>query len=50
MLGAYLEKCGVVTETSVIEALKKILGEKKEKFIPLNIEAIKRGRDAVKQG
>ncbi len=48
MLGAYLEKCGVVSFDSVIEGLRKVLGEKKEKFIPLNKIAIAKGGECVK--
>jgi len=48
MLGAYLEKCGVVSLESVIDGLRKVLGEKKEKFMPMNKEAIKKGGEVVK--
>jgi 2-oxoglutarate ferredoxin oxidoreductase subunit gamma len=47
MLGAYLEKCGIVSFDSVIEGLRKVLGEKKEKLIPINKIAIKKGGEVV---
>ena len=47
MLGAYLEKCGVVSYDSVIDGLRKVLGEKKEKFMPLNKKAIEKGGQSI---
>ncbi|WP_066499283.1 2-oxoacid:acceptor oxidoreductase family protein [Abyssisolibacter fermentans] len=43
MLGAYLELTKAVETESVIEAFKKVFGEKKAKFIPLNREALAKG-------
>ncbi len=48
MLGAYLEVTGIVATDSVLEAFKKVFGPSKEKFIPLNTEAIKKGQEAIK--
>jgi 2-oxoglutarate ferredoxin oxidoreductase subunit gamma len=48
MLGAYLEINKVVEVESVLEAFKKVFGPSKEKFIPLNKEALERGAAAVK--
>ena len=48
ILGAYLERCGVVKQSSIIEGLKKVLGEKKAKFIPLNQKAIEKGGENVR--
>ncbi len=48
MLGAYLKTEPVVKVDSVIEAFKKVFGPSKEKFIPLNKEAIQRGADCIK--
>jgi len=48
ILGAYLEKCGVIKQESIIEGLKKVLGEKKAKFIPLNKQAVEEGSKSVK--
>lgn len=48
MLGAFLEATGLVGIDSVIEAFKKVFGPSKEKLIPLNTEAIKKGQEAVK--
>lgn len=43
MLGAYLELTKAVSIDSVLEALKKVLGESKAKFIPINRKALERG-------
>ncbi|MBC8529832.1 2-oxoacid:acceptor oxidoreductase family protein [Christensenellaceae bacterium NSJ-44] len=43
MLGAFIEATGIVSIDSVIEALKKVLGERKAHLIPLNREALERG-------
>ena len=48
MLGAYLKTEPLVEVQSVIEAFKKVFGPSKEKFIPLNKEAIQRGADCIK--
>jgi 2-oxoglutarate ferredoxin oxidoreductase subunit gamma len=47
MLGAYLKASGVVGPESVIESLKKVLGEKKANLIPVNKEALERGAALV---
>lgn len=48
MLGAVLEAQKIVDSESVLEAFKKVFGPSKEKFIPLNREALKRGAEATK--
>jgi 2-oxoglutarate ferredoxin oxidoreductase subunit gamma len=48
MLGAYLELNKSVQVDSVLEAFKKVFGPSKEKFVPLNKEALIRGAEAVK--
>ncbi len=48
MLGAYLEKCGAVSEASVMAGLKKAFGEKKAGLLPMNQTAIDLGRQNVK--
>lgn len=48
MLGAYLELNKSVQVDSVLEAFKKVFGSSKEKFVPLNKEALIRGAEAVK--
>ena len=48
MLGSALGASGVVDPESVLEAFKKVFGPSKEKFIPLNREALKKGADAIK--
>lgn len=49
MLGAYLGVTNLVSEESVIAAFKKVYGEKKEKLIPLNKNALNVGMDVVKK-
>jgi 2-oxoglutarate ferredoxin oxidoreductase subunit gamma len=48
MLGAYIELTNIVSKNSIIESLKKVLGPSKEKFIPINEEALKRGAEEVR--
>lgn len=49
MLGAMLEVNHTVGVDSVLEAFKKVFGPTKEKFVPLNEEALRRGAMAVKE-
>lgn len=48
MLGAVLEKTGIVKASSILEAFPKVFGESKAKFIPLNKSAIEKGESAVR--
>ncbi|MBQ6833374.1 MAG: 2-oxoacid:acceptor oxidoreductase family protein [Lachnospiraceae bacterium] len=48
MLGAYLEKCPVVTVESVLQALLEKLGKNKSHLIPMNREAFAKGAEVVK--
>jgi 2-oxoglutarate ferredoxin oxidoreductase subunit gamma len=43
MLGAYIAATGIYKLEDVIAALKKVFGPSKEKFIPMNEEALKKG-------
>lgn len=45
MLGAFLEKTGVVGLDSVLAALKQALPEHRHSLIPLNVNALKRGAE-----
>jgi len=48
MLGAYIEKTKIVKVESILEALKKVLGESKAHLIPVNKDALLRGAECVK--
>ncbi len=48
MLGAYLELTKCLKTESVIQALRKVLGPSKEKFVPVNEQALAKGAEAVK--
>lgn len=48
MLGAVLESHKIVDSESVLEAFKKVFGPSKEKFIPLNREALEQGAETTK--
>jgi 2-oxoglutarate ferredoxin oxidoreductase subunit gamma len=48
MLGAYLEATGAIKKESVLEALKKVFGERKAHLIPINKDALDRGAEVVK--
>ena len=45
MLGAFLDKTGVVAMESVLAALKQVLPPRRHSLIPLNKNALKRGAD-----
>lgn len=47
MLGAVLKKSSIVSPDSVLEAFPKVFGANKEKFIPMNKEAIEMGEKSV---
>ncbi len=47
MLGAYLGVSNVVENDSVLDALKKVLGVKKEGLIPINRKALETGEALV---
>ncbi len=42
-LGAYVARSGIVELTTVFECLPKVISKKYEKFIPLNVNALKEG-------
>lgn len=44
MLGSFLEATGLVKEESVEAALKEVLAERHHHLIPLNMQALERGR------
>jgi 2-oxoglutarate ferredoxin oxidoreductase subunit gamma len=48
LLGAYLELTKIVDVESVINAILKVLGESKAKFIPINRKALAIGADYVR--
>jgi 2-oxoglutarate ferredoxin oxidoreductase subunit gamma len=47
MLGAYIAATGIYKLEDVIAALKKVFGPSKEKFIPMNEEALKKGMEVA---
>ncbi len=47
MLGAFLQKTGLVRPETLIKCLEESLGKKKSHLIPLNEEAMKKGADSV---
>lgn len=49
MLGAYLELTKAVKRESILEALKKVFGERKAHLLPLNEKALDRGAEEVKK-
>jgi Pyruvate/2-oxoacid:ferredoxin oxidoreductase gamma subunit len=42
-LGAYVTRSGIVKLSTVFDCLPKVISKKYEKFIPLNINALKEG-------
>lgn len=49
MLGAMNEAEKILDEGELIEAFRKVFGASKEKFIPVNTEALKRGAQAMRE-
>jgi 2-oxoglutarate ferredoxin oxidoreductase subunit gamma len=49
MLGAYLELVSPVAVDSILEAFKKVFGERKAHLIPLNQAALEKGAEAVRK-
>lgn len=49
MLGALIENEKIVEAESIIEAFKKVFGVAKERFIPINREALRKGSEMAKK-
>lgn len=49
MLGAMNEAEKIMAPEMIIEAFRKVFGASKEKFIPINQEALKKGAEAMKR-
>jgi 2-oxoglutarate ferredoxin oxidoreductase subunit gamma len=49
MMGAYLELTKLFPDDTIISVIKKTLGEKKKHLLDVNIKAIKRGKDYIKE-
>ena len=47
-LGAYVEKTQVIKEASIPDALINVLDERHHDMIPSNLEAVKKGRDFIR--
>ena len=47
MVGAFLEKRPIVKMETIVSALKKALPEHRHKLIPVNEQALKRGKELV---
>jgi 2-oxoglutarate ferredoxin oxidoreductase subunit gamma len=47
MLGAYIQKTGTVSVESILESFIKVFGKDKEKFIPMNRDALKLGMESI---
>jgi len=47
-LGAYVEKTQVIKEASIRDALTNVLDERHHDMIPSNLEAIKHGREFIR--
>ncbi len=48
VLGAYVEKTQIIKEASIPDALINVLDERHHDMIPANLEAIKQGRDFIR--
>lgn len=44
LLGAFIEATGIVKTSSIEESLKTVISERNHHLIPLNMQALKRGR------
>jgi len=48
VLGAYVETTQIIKEASIPDALINVLDERHHDMIPANLEAIKQGRDFIR--
>ncbi len=49
VLGAFLERTDVVSTEAVVQALKKVLPERYHHLLPLNEQALQRGKELVRE-
>lgn len=49
MMGAYLELTKLFTDETILAIVKKLLGERKEHLLDVNIKAIEAGKEYIKQ-
>jgi len=49
VLGAFIERAHVVDISSIMQALKKVLPERYHHLLPLNEQALQRGRELARQ-
>jgi 2-oxoglutarate ferredoxin oxidoreductase subunit gamma len=49
MMGAYLELTKIFTDKTIEAIIKKFLGERKAHLLDVNMKAIKRGKDYIKE-
>lgn len=49
MVGAFLEKRPIVSIDTIVKTLKKVLPEHRHHLIPVNEQALKRGKELVKE-
>ncbi|MBU9714270.1 2-oxoacid:acceptor oxidoreductase family protein [Evansella tamaricis] len=47
ILGAFIEKTGILSKESLVEALLHVLGKEKQHLIPVNIAALESGMEMV---
>ncbi len=47
-LGAYVEKTRIIRETSIPDALTNVLDERHHDMIPSNLDAVRKGRDFIR--
>ena len=48
LLGAFLEETGILTDESILEALKKVLSPEKHSLLEINRQALELGRSLTK--
>lgn len=47
LLGAFLEETGILSESSILEALKKVLSPEKHSLLEINRQALELGRSLI---
>jgi len=49
VLGALVEACDIVSKEACLETIKEKLGKRKPEFLPMNLEAYKKGQEIARE-
>lgn len=49
ILGAVVESSGIISDSACVQTIKEKLGKKKPKFLPMNLDAYEKGKEAARR-